>query len=260
MKKHGKVNSSTLNNNFKTGGKMNLKPFLYLPFKKQKYQISEGWNYSEEEKKIHSFLGHGGIDFALPKGTEIYAVADGIAIASYYSYKLNKKYKGKEIWFGLGYFVQIYHPQYKMFITYAHFSEIDPAIKFHKPKKRNNYFWPVGHKVLPEKLEQYKFASKVKKGQLIGYSGNSGLGWGKCDYSQKSNSSKFISWDEPHLHFEIFVRQGSKRKKKYFDPCGIKNQSVYYPDSFRIQNRGNMGKEGNILWLIGKDGMPQFIK
>ncbi len=92
-----------------------MKPFLYLPFKKQKYQVSEGYLYSNEESKIHGCKGHGGIDFSLSQGTEIYAVEDGIAIASYFSGKLDKKYKGKDVWFGLGRFVQIWHPKYAVF-------------------------------------------------------------------------------------------------------------------------------------------------
>lgn len=235
-----------------------MKLFLRLPFKKQKYRITEGWIYSDQEFDIHSFCGHCGIDFALPYGTELYAIEDGLAISSYFSRKLHHKYKNKDVWFGLGYFVQIYYPKYGRFSIFGHFSTIDSAIKFHKPKKDGRFYWPVGHKVLPEKLPDYSHVTKVKKGQLIGLSGTSGLGWGCSDYPTRTK--KFISWDEPHLHFEIFRRVGTKRVKQYADPYGIKEQESYYPDSYRLKNRGNMGKNGDVLWQTDKDGMPKFIK
>lgn len=113
----------------------------------------------------------------------------------------------------------------------------------------------------PAKLVEYRQATQVKKGQLLGYSGCSGLGWGCSDYPPtKENIRKYISWDEPHLHFEVFIRAGSKGKKKYFDPYGIKEQSSFYPDSSRFQNRGNMGRKGDILWMLDKEGMPKCIK
>lgn len=169
-------------------------------------------------------------------------------------------YKKKRVWFGLGYFVQIYHPKYDIFTTYAHLSEISSKIKVHASRKISRFFIPVGHKILPEKLEQYKFAVKIRKGDLIGYSGDSGLGWGYSDYLERPDPKKHPSWAETHLHFEVFVRGGSRRTKKHFDPYGIKNEGSYYPDSFHIQNRGNMGSKGDILWLLDKEGMPQFIE
>ena len=118
----------------------NIKPFLRLPFAKQKYHITEGYYYSDQEKAIHGFENHGGIDFALKRGTPVFAAADGMAIFSYFSYPLNRDnkpilYKNKQVWYGLGYFVQIYHPKQKLYSSYGHLESIAQEIKFHNPRK-----------------------------------------------------------------------------------------------------------------------------
>lgn len=242
----------------------NYKPFLYLPFKESNYRITEGWHYSEEEKNIHGSSGHGGIDFAFPRGTEVLVAADGWAISSYFCRLLKNEdgtpriYLGKEVSMGLGYFVQIYHPQVGLYSTYGHMNKIVDEIPFHKPVKRGSTLWPVGHKIKPEDLPKYKFAKFIRKGTVVGYVGDSGLTWGYQDYPQRPNPDNYPSWDETHLHFEVFSRVGSRRNKKYFDPFGIKSDFNNYPDSDRLNNRKNMGTKSSILWLLNQEDMPKF--
>jgi murein DD-endopeptidase MepM/ murein hydrolase activator NlpD len=245
---------------------VNLKKFLYLPLKRTDYQITEGWRYSEEEKNIHGVSGHGGIDFSVPRGTEVLSAADGWAIASYYWKSLKNQdgsqrtLKDKEIGMGLGYFVQIYHPQENLYTSYGHLDRVSEEIPFHRPIERNGVFWPVGHKVKPENLPHYKYAKFVKTGEVIGFVGDSGLTWGYRDYPQRPDPNKYPSWDGIHLHFEVFNRVGSRGNKKYFDPFGIKSNFNDYPDSDRLNNRKNMGTKSFVLWLIDQEGMPQFSK
>lgn len=240
-----------------------LKQFLTLPFSKKIYKITEGWHYSNDEKAIHGFSGHGAIDFALPRNTPVLAATDGWAIASY-SWRLLKKegrvllYNGKPVGFGLGYFVQIYNPQAKLYTAYGHLREISPVIKFHAPRKLGNCLWPVGHKIDSENLSQYKLATRVKRGQVIGYVGDSGLTWGYEDYPVRPDYEKFPSWDEVHLHFEVFIRVGSKKIKKYFDPYGIKGRVGDYPDSFKKIKE--LGGKGTVLWVLGENNLPCFAK
>lgn len=241
--------------------KENIQLFLSLPFTKQPYTVVEGWYYSEQEKSIHGFLRHSGIDFQLSRNTPVLASADGWAISSYFGYPLIKDnkpvlYKDKQVGFGLGYFVQIYHPEAEIFTAYGHLSEVAPEIKFHKPRKLGNHFWPVGHKISPEKLPDYKWVTKVKTGQVIGYVGDSGLTWGYQDYPQRPNPQKHPSWDDVHLHFEVFTRVGSKLRKKYLDPYGVKGVAEDYSDSFKEGNK--LGKEGSVLWILGGDNLPNF--
>ncbi len=238
-----------------------MEAFLCLPFKKQKYQITEGWHYSEGEKAVHGFSGHGAIDFALPRGAEVLAAADGFAMASYFGYPLKKDgkpklHKGKPVGFGLGYFVQIYHPGQDLFTTYAHLESIDPKIPFYKPRKKGDHLFPFGHKIDPKREDYHTFTVKVKKGEVLGFVGDSGITWGYADYPKRPSPKQFPSWDEVHLHFEVFQRVGSRKVKKYFDPFGIKGGPKDYPDSFKKGSA--LGEKSPLLWVLDKNGLPQF--
>lgn len=243
-----------------------LKPFLCLPFKEQVHKITEGWHYSEQEKSIHGLSGHGGIDFAFPRGTKVLAAADGWAIASYFWKPVKNKdgssrlYEGKEVGMGLGYFVQIYHPEVHLYTSYGHLERVVEKIRFHRPIKVKDVLWPIGNKIDPENFSRYRFAKFVRAGDLIGYVGDSGLTWGYLDYPQRPNTHKYPSWDKTHLHFEVFTRIGSRKKKKYFDPYGIKSDFKDYPGSDRLDNLPNMGSKSTVLWSLNHKGMPQFPK
>lgn len=238
-----------------------LKPFLTLPFKKQQYHITEGWRYSDQEKSIHGMNIHGGIDFELPRFAPVLAAADGWATSSYFWYELKNNdgtprlYKDKPIANTFGLFVQIYHPEVDYYTAYAHLEDIAPEIKFHKPVKRGERFWPIGHKINPQKLPKYPGATKVKRGQTIGYVGDRGLTWGYSDYPKRPDPNKFPSWDEVHLHFEVFIRKGTRKLKKYFDPYDIKGKAGDYPDSFKSRE---METEGPVLWMLDENGFLQF--
>jgi len=109
----------------------------YLLFKKKKVKISRGYSSS-----------HGGIDYAIPKGTAIYATADGKVSHAGWENANNIKQ-------GLGKYISLYH--------------------------KNNYKTYYGHL----NSIKVKWNQNIKKGQLLGYTGNTGYSTG------------------PHLHFEI---------------------------------------------------------
>lgn len=234
---------------------------MHLPFEEQDYEITEGWFYSDEEKAIHGFTTHGAIDFKLERGTPVLAAAEGLAVSSYFSYLLKKEgkpllYNDKPMGFGLGYFVQIYHSQQDLFTTYAHLERVADEIKFHASRGHGDYIWPVGHKVDPSKLPRYRWGTKVERGQVVGYVGDSGITWGYVDYPRRPDPEKFPSWDEVHLHFEVFRRVGVRKKKKMFDPYGIQGKTEDYPDSYK-KGKG-MGAKGAILWALDEKGLPKL--
>lgn len=115
-------------------------------------------SYDENGKPVGS-TGHKGTDYAAAKGSPIYAAADGVVIRVKYNYSVNAQ--GVEI--GYGNYVVIQHAN-GVHTVYAHMN-----------------CWAEGLSV----------GDKVKKGQVIGFVGNTGGSTG------------------PHLHVEY--RQGSQQ-------------------------------------------------
>ena len=91
-------------------------PYLSYPVK-QPINITECFIYSNEERSVHGNYFHKGIDFAGSFGTPIYASASGYAVAGYHRFTLLnpdfslRTFEDKPMGNGLGYFVQIYHPE-----------------------------------------------------------------------------------------------------------------------------------------------------
>lgn len=233
------------------------KKFLSLPVSENSYVISEGWQYSKEERSIHGISNHLGIDYACHRGTKVLAGSSGWAIASYKNRPfINEKtgeeviYKGKKITCSRGYFVQIYHPETDFFTEYYHLEKNAHTIPFAKPVKHGNTFLPVGNDLQAHEYETYKMAVWVEQGDVIGYVGDSGLTWGYEDYPKRPDPDKFPSWDETHVHFKVSTRD-SKGKEKEFDPYDIYKSFSFYP--WPSHNKV-MGK--NHLWQKIKKGLP----
>ena len=110
---------------------------------------------------------HRGVDFPAKRGTSIYAPADGVVTKA-------------EHWGGFGRFVEIYH-----------------GLGFYKNKRKKVYFSTrYGH------LHRIKVkkGQRIKRGQLIGLVGNTGMSTG------------------PHLHYEIIINRDDK---KHVDPLSL---------------------------------------
>lgn len=93
--------------------------------------------------------GHRGIDIGMPIGTPLRSPLDGVV-------HQNRVNNGGPTQ-GFGYYIILYHPKEKLYTLYAHLKE----------------------------LPEYKVGVVVKQGQLIGFSGNTGMS------------------DGPHTHHEI---------------------------------------------------------
>lgn len=236
-----------LKNYIKELKQLDSTPFLKLPLKCKQLKITEGWFYSEEEKKIHGCKIHGGIDFKTERGEPIFAAASGWATSSYYNRPVKnengseRKYRGKPITIGFGYFVQIYHPKNKRYTLYGHLEKIASKIPFGKPRKRDKTYFPYAYKIKPENMKNSHYFTWINQGELIGYVGDSGLTWRYKDYPKRPNPQKYPSWDEIHLHFEEFARGKKGRKRQLRDPFNIYNIFKDYPKNIKQISK-------NTLW------------
>jgi len=235
------------------------KPFLTIPLAKDTpaLKISQGWLYSPDEESIHPGIPtHFAVDFPEPWGTPVYAPADGVAVASYHTYDMTDA-KGRTIGYGLGLFVQIWHEEEKVYTSYCHLSGVnDKLIPYIAPALENGSWQP--RDAIYVTVEQFKKNAKpVKKGDLIGFIGYTGL---RLSYTETPVNPPTVNpkidktWDPAgaHLHWEMYTRteDGSKKDKRY-DPFGLYAEREKYGDVFTKA----MG-----LILAKPDGSPQFAR
>ncbi len=261
FKRHGKFHHPEIN-----GVSTVTERYLTLPFFSDvgSYQITEGWMYSRAEKAIHGYRIHGAVDFQVPYGTPVTAPCDGIAISSYHSFPLKdsdrniKKLEGKELYFGLGYFVQIYVEHLNRYVQLGHLSKIDETIPFSMPKLEEGTWNPTNHDFNPSNLIDSGKAVLVKRGDLLGKVGFSGLRLGYDEYNGEErplllDTLKFKSYDEPHLHFEETGRDEKGKKGWQRDPYDIYLTARNYPTPSRQRI---MGEEP--LFILGENGLLIF--
>lgn len=241
------------------------KPFLTLPFKQTdaprgKLAVNEGWYYSPEEMAVHDKPLHRGIDWPRKRETPVVAAADGYAVRSFQLADTEETYKGKKVGFSLGEFVEIWHPKQKLYTMYAHLQKADDGVPYVTTEQLSETTWePTG--IYVRSAEFMQKAVEVKRGQVIGYVGDSGIGWGYSDsfntntkHVNERNANTLPSWDETHLHFEVYSRTSDGRyKDERFDPFGLYD--------FITSTRNPYGKtllEANTLWLSNNQGQPLY--
>ena len=206
----------------------NIKNIKYLKYPiKSEYRITEGFLYSKQELSIRGYYFHKGIDYACKWGTPIYASASGYLVASYHRYPtLNKDktlmlYKGLPQGNGLGYFIQIFHPEKVCGIKggritqYGHLSKFAPGIyaRTFKPiivnyEKEILRRYKKSHKKISEKDLQEKISETlvlVKQypwiTKLYGYAFNENLEKKEAYlYNEEElkylKGSKYVQWVE----------------------------------------------------------------
>jgi len=97
--------------------------------------------------------------------------------------------------------------------------------------------------------ETMKKAVFIRKGDLIGYVGDSGLSWGYEETFAGNDTAHRPSWDETHLHFEIYTRNAQGTKQTRFDPFGHYSDAPAYAQ-FAPASTGLWLKDarGTISW------------
>ena len=202
-------------------------PSLVLPFRKHDAMstggtdnVSEGWYYGAE-RGITGLDVHRSIDFDLPYGTPVFAMADGWAAFTYQSWLTATEYLGKRIGFGLGLWLLTLHklPGSDVYWwgKYAHLSKVRSGIKYLRPYVDSDGDWhepdsgPDNLYVPDPQLQQ--IFTPITKGQPLGYVGDSGVEWGYRDMFDVDTGTVAPRdrqaqppWDAPHLHLEIYRR------------------------------------------------------
>lgn len=151
--------------------------YLRLPFRGRNFFVEEGWYYSNEERHIHRYRKHWGIDFRLKRGTPILAAHAGFALASYQHHVRTWRgdtlvYQGKPVGFGFGYHVVIWQPERKRGTLYAHLEQPHRGLPLIKPQGT----WPkLRAKLIDLSPAGYARLGKwVRSGEVIGWCGDSG--------------------------------------------------------------------------------------
>ncbi|MBL8159533.1 M23 family metallopeptidase [Candidatus Saccharibacteria bacterium] len=241
-----------------------IKPFLTLPFTEKdmprdQIKINEGWFYSDQEQSIHGLPLHRGIDFNAARHTPVVAAADGYAIRSYQASVLDRTYEGKPVGYALGEFVQIWHPDSGVYTLYAHLQEAEDDLAYAVSEPVSNTAWnPTGIYVNTD--EFMRIATPVKRGQVIGTVGDSGITWGYTErfdtqsgHLYQRDTTLEPSWDETHLHFEVYTRSANGLFKDLrFDPYGIYGQVK--PD----HNDYTQAPLAATLWLLDDKQFPRY--
>lgn len=219
-------------------------PFLTpILDKNSKPYITEGWLYSDEEVALHGTKVHQSVDFAVPIGTPVLATSDGVAIATFGEQAVmidndQKTWKGLPIYFGFGLVIQILHEN-GWFTYYGHLHKLIPEFE-----KAGAYYEPILQKngdlytnnlyESPEKYGSSIKAINVTRGQIIGYSGITGMGWGVKTYHNWIKVKPYKVCDEEHLHFQLAKHKTTNQSKIYniesIDPFGIYATFDKYPN------------------------------
>lgn len=234
------------------------KPFLGKLFSEEvKPFISAGYEYDEKEKATHGVEEHRAIDFDVPRGTIVYAPADGYYVATFgevlvedepgsprlvsvtkakadnpYSSDLRPPAKSGKwpIWFG-GLFVQGWHKN-GLYTQYGHLDFVESIIPYYAPTayETNLLYSPV-LKADPSEYKRSEVAVFLKAGTPLGRTGMTGMGWGPRSFDFAALSSderpdfstaQYTHYTSPHLHFAVFGPRGSNGEPtEYFDPFGV---------------------------------------
>ena len=209
------------------------------------YSITEGFVYSTAEQAIHWNKYHWSVDYALPFWTPVYAPTDWYIVASYHDEMLNRFVNGQQVHYGWGWHVVIFSPSDEKIILLWHLSSLEgsipidfPVAKLNKNMKVVKYISNIANLSKQWLLEKFwKNWKRVKKWDLIGTVWNSGLGlWidfvSPYDVPYYPEIHSQNSWDEPHIHMEVYYKKNIFSKKNKIDPYWIYKDASFYQKYF----------------------------
>lgn len=217
-----------------------ISPFLHRIFAPDTTPyISEGWVYGAQETELYGgYNTHEAVDFAVPLGTPVLAAADGLAIASFEEVRIRypgnqaRSWHGEPIYWGYGLFVAILHANgYVTF--YAHLHRLSETLwKRAYVQPRQLAYGDIAPPIDSLKAEDFKSAHtsvSVKAGDVIGYSGITGMGLGQHTYYNWSRNMSYKANDEEHVHFAVSELPAMTGESVYIDPFDIYGYADAYP-------------------------------
>lgn len=260
-------------------------PSLLLPFRASDAaqtggtnNVSEAWNYGAETN-ITGTSAHRAIDFDLPLGAPVYAMAPGWAAYTYQSYLLDKQYKGKRVGLGLGLWLMTLHslPGSNVYWwgKYGHLGSVAPGIRYLRPHRDHDGDWHEPSRgrdniYVAERKLAWRF-TYIETGDLLGHVGDTGVEWGYRDEFDPDTGTvnprdrdRYPAWDSAHLHLEIYRRvRGNTRL-----PRPWRNTARISVDPFGHygvvdREKGTSPYDGyvlgaNFLWRTDNSGHPLY--
>lgn len=217
-------------------------------------KISEGWLYGPEETAIYGgYDAHHAVDFAVPLGTPVLAAADGIAVASFEEVAIRypgpeaRTWRGESVFWGYGLFVIVLHAN-GLTTAYAHLHRLALALQrvYLKPFEHAD-----GDVTAPiTRLEAQDFhttypAVRIKAGEIIGFSGITGMGMGGRTYDNWRHNKPYRANDEEHVHFALSRLPAFTAETEYLDPFNIYGAHAADYPAYREDWSGLPGS----LWL-----------
>ncbi|GEM_PF-5923451 len=215
------------------------RPFLHRIFPDSVHPgITEGWIYGPHETEVYGgYNEHHAVDFAVPTGTPVLAAADGLALASFEEVPIRypglqaRTWRGQPIFWGLGLFVVILHKK-GLVTCYAHLHQLSDRLQaaYILPHDRSSDEVVAPFAALNARDFRHTYhAAKIKAGDIIGYSGITGMGKGVRTYDDWLAGKPYAVNDEEHVHFAVSTLPAVTASTQYIDPFGIHGLAEAYP-------------------------------
>lgn len=138
--------------------------------------IDEGWAIDYTDKRAREAM-HGGIDIPAPKGTPILAIADGEVVGMF---------DNADTAVGIRIFLR------------------------HAPEETGKSFWVYSEYAHLEALPSLNIGQKVKSGDVVGRTSNTGISGQQARVKAGAMDMKFARARRDALHFSILYSESSK--------------------------------------------------
>ena len=241
-------------------------PFFVIPLEevvRPLVVITQGRFYTPEECAWHPAIAlHNALDWQVPRDTKVLMPCNGWVMASSHLGHYEDGPRGL-IEFSLGDFTQVLEEETGCFHIFGHLNGFNWAnVAWERPHFEEGKWKPQG--IYCSKEEFRERAKYVRRGEVIGYAGDSGLAF-NWPYEQEPGKArrdpeKYPSWDPAgvHIHHETFWDRiegddGKPYGKKsgFFDPTGING---FAPEYVKVLNSPASG----LMFADPETGLPAF--